>query len=119
MYVPFCRVVVEPEIGLENPWQRHTTPSLWELLIIFGMPFCFSFGLLSGISLNYNRLSVTVLRFELKYFWSLSDRHTEELVPVRVLETLPVKALRRDGGLPSRVTFYLQLFMLYQSHSVL
>lgn len=111
MFVPFCRVVVEPEIGLENPWQHHTTLSLWELLTIFGMRFCFSVSLLSGISLNFNRLSVTVLRFVLKYFWLLSDRHTEELVPVRVLETLPVNALRRDGGLPSKVTFYLQLFI--------
>ncbi|KAM1679449.1 hypothetical protein TB1_038687 [Malus domestica] len=31
------------------------------------------------------------------YIW-----HTEELVPVRVLETLPVNALRREGGLPSK-----------------
>lgn len=30
------------------------------------------------------------------YIW-----HTEELVPVRVLETLPVNILRRNGGLPS------------------
>ncbi|ONI09140.1 hypothetical protein PRUPE_5G220800 [Prunus persica] len=31
------------------------------------------------------------------YIW-----HTEELVPVRVLETLPVNILRRNGGLPSK-----------------
>lgn len=30
------------------------------------------------------------------YIW-----HTEELVPVRVLETLPIDILRRNGGLPS------------------
>ncbi|KAM3751046.1 hypothetical protein ACB098_04G079300 [Castanea mollissima] len=30
------------------------------------------------------------------YIW-----HTEELVPVRVLETLPIDTLRRSGGLPS------------------
>ncbi|KAF5469043.1 hypothetical protein F2P56_013143 [Juglans regia] len=30
------------------------------------------------------------------YIW-----HTEELVPVRVLETLPINSLRRSGGLPS------------------
>lgn len=30
------------------------------------------------------------------YIW-----HTEELVPVRVLETLPIDVLRRSGGLPS------------------
>ncbi|KAK7855882.1 carbon catabolite repressor protein 4 like protein 5 [Quercus suber] len=32
------------------------------------------------------------------YIW-----HTEELVPVRVLETLPIDTLRRSGGLPSEV----------------
>ena len=34
-----------------------------------------------------------------------SHRHTEELVPVRVLETLPIDTLRRSGGLPSEVPF--------------
>ncbi|XP_062102001.1 carbon catabolite repressor protein 4 homolog 5-like, partial [Humulus lupulus] len=31
------------------------------------------------------------------YIW-----HTEELVPVRVLETLPIDILKRTGGLPSK-----------------
>ncbi|KAK2971667.1 hypothetical protein RJ640_025062 [Escallonia rubra] len=31
------------------------------------------------------------------YIW-----HTEELVPVRVLETLPIEVLRKTGGLPSK-----------------
>lgn len=30
-------------------------------------------------------------------------RHTEELAPVRVLETLPTDVLRKTGGLPSKV----------------
>lgn len=33
------------------------------------------------------------------------NRHTEELVPVRVLETLPIDSLRRSGGLPSEVPY--------------
>jgi mRNA deadenylase 3'-5' endonuclease subunit Ccr4 len=35
------------------------------------------------------------------YIW-----HTKELVPVRVLETLPADVLRRTGGLPSEVSFF-------------
>ncbi|XP_065627459.1 carbon catabolite repressor protein 4 homolog 5 isoform X3 [Quercus suber] len=37
------------------------------------------------------------------YIW-----HTEELVPVRVLETLPIDTLRRSGGLPSEVPFIIK-----------
>ncbi|RVX14180.1 Carbon catabolite repressor protein 4-like 5 [Vitis vinifera] len=35
------------------------------------------------------------------YIW-----HTEELVPVRVLETLPVDILRKTGGLPSELLMF-------------
>ncbi|KAF7135888.1 hypothetical protein RHSIM_Rhsim08G0135100 [Rhododendron simsii] len=42
------------------------------------------------------------------YIW-----HTREVVPLRVLDTLPIHILRQMGGLPSKVTFFLSaLFTL-------
>ena len=39
--------------------------------------------------------------------FSFSYRHTGELVPVRVLETLPIDVLRRNAILPSEVPLLL------------
>jgi len=41
---------------------------------------------------------------------SLVIRHSDDLVPLRVLETLPIDILRRSGGLPSEV-IYLKLVL--------
>lgn len=32
-------------------------------------------------------------------------RHSQEFIPVRVLNTLPIDVLRKNGGLPSKVPF--------------
>lgn len=37
------------------------------------------------------------------------QRHSDELVPVRVLDTLPVNILKKTGGLPSQVKLSLLL----------
>jgi hypothetical protein len=36
---------------------------------------------------------------------SMVSRHSEELIPIRVLETLPVDVLRRTRGLPNEVLY--------------
>lgn len=41
---------------------------------------------------------------------SFVSRHSEDLIPVRVLETLPIDTLRRSRGLPSEV-IYLNLVL--------
>ena len=46
-------------------------------------------------------------------------RHTEELVPVRVLETLPIDTLRRSGGLPSEVPFIFVSIRSYAYYLVI
>ena len=49
--------------------------------------------------------------------FSISCRHTGELVPVRVLETLPIDVLRRNASLPSEVPL-LQSSELDRAYSV-
>lgn len=34
------------------------------------------------------------------------NRHTSDLVPVKVLESLPMPSLKKTGGLPSKVCIF-------------
>lgn len=44
---------------------------------------------------------------------SVVSRHSEELTPVRVLETLPVDVLRRTRGLPNEVLYLTDVLVSY------
>lgn len=76
---------------MESQSLHHITPVSWELLITFGK---------LELDISWVFLYETP-RFNI----STMHRHTEELVPVRVLETLPVDILRRTRGLPSKVKY--------------
>ena len=63
-------------------------------------------------------IKVHILLFPFKYLWllkPLGGRHTGDLVPVRVLETLPIDILKQTGGLPNKVPFIANSSQHHQS----
>lgn len=78
---------------LVSPWRHHTTPSLWEQLIISGS-YIVPYQPSELFAFTYCSLLMPVI-----------CRHSEELTPVRVLETLPIDILRRTRGLPNEVLY--------------
>lgn len=92
---------------LESPWQLLVTPSSWERWIIYGNAVW---------TIKIMQLSCSFVCYSLCQV--IFDRHTKELAPVRVLETLPVDILKRMGGLPSKVKplfhscVYLELYYI-------
>lgn len=94
--IKLSRGILDQEPLAESRWQRHITPSSWGLLITFG-------SLLVRFKKNLYCKHVEIFT----HYSTNLNRHTEDLVPMRVLETLPIKILRRSAGLPNEVDITL------------